>query len=114
LNGGFGKGDISAFFVSTIPFGIVLLLFSLVALPFFSRLPLGFRITVGLIAGILSGFLWTILNRWMLGPWFGAWSFPVLYCWIIGGVVGFVSAILVQAPILASSATEQALGADSP
>jgi hypothetical protein len=114
MNDGFGRGDVSAFFVSSIPFGIVLLILSLVVLPFMSNLPATVRMAVGLVIGILSGFLWTLFNRWMLGPWFGAWSFPVLYCWVVGGVVGFVGAIVVQKAILMIGATEEALGAESP
>ena len=114
MNNGFGGGDVSAFFFWSIQFGVVLSILSLVVLPFLSRLPLGARIAIGLGVGIFSSFLWTVLNRWMLGPWFDAWSFPVLYCWVIGGVVGLVGAIIAQSALLSGSATEHALEAGSP
>lgn len=38
------------------------------------------------LAGVGIGFLATLGVRAMLGPWFGAFSFPVLYCWVVGAV----------------------------
>jgi hypothetical protein len=112
-NGGFGAGDISAFVYSTVPFAAALLLMSLVILVLPKRHPI-FRVAVALIIGALSGFIWTVFNRWMLGPWFGAWSFPVLYCWMVGGAFGLVGAAVIQTVLLGHGATEQTLGADSP
>jgi hypothetical protein len=47
---------------------------------------------VGGAAGILIGFLWTLANAWLLGPWFGAWSLPVVLCWCVGGLLGLAAA----------------------
>ena len=52
------------------------------------------RICVAIVAGAIAGFCWTLLNYWFLGPWFGAWSFPVVDCWIAGGVIGFITVAL--------------------
>ena len=90
LNGGFGAGDISPFVYSTVPFAVVLLLLSFLFVVFFRKLhPLN-RVWLTLVVGTAAGFLWTVFNRWMLGPWFGAWSFAVLYCWMVGGALGMV------------------------
>ncbi len=50
------------------------------------------RITnwISVLLGGLAGFGWTLFNLEMLGPWFGAWSFNVLYCWIVGGAIGIL------------------------
>ena len=83
-NGGFGGGDVSTLVYSTVPFAAVLLLVSFVLLVLPKR-HLILRLALALIIGATSGFIWTVYNRWMLGPWFGAWSFPVVYCWMVGG-----------------------------
>jgi hypothetical protein len=52
-----------------------------------------FRYTGGLFLGLLLGFGFTYGVALMLGPWFGAFSFPVLYCWMIGGIAGMFFAV---------------------
>ena len=89
-NGGFGAGDISPFIYTTLYFAVVLLLPSLLLMLFLRNLHIVNRIWISMLTGALLGFLWTVFNRWMLGPWFGAWSFAVLYCWIVGGAVGML------------------------
>lgn len=37
---------------------------------------------------IAIGFIWTICVAVLLGPWIGAFSFPVLYAWIGGAMAG--------------------------
>jgi hypothetical protein len=49
-------------------------------------------LVIGGTAGIGVGFLWTLANALMLGPWFGAWSFPVLLCWTTGGALSLAAA----------------------
>src|SRR5262245_37148362 len=87
LNGGFGAGDIYAFVFYTIPFCLSILVLSFFSLVILTDLRSALRMLATLIIGASAGFLWTVINRWMLGLWFGAWSFPVLYCWIVGGAV---------------------------
>lgn len=55
-----------------------------------ARLPRGPAIVVAGAAGAAAGFVNTLCVRWMLGPWFGAFGFPVLYAWLLGGLVGAV------------------------
>ena len=106
LNGGFGAGDVPAFFYSTLPFAVVLLLPALVVLVFLRRVHPVIRVALALVVGVASGFVWTVFNRWMLGPWFGAWSFPVLYCWLFGGALGIVGATVAQTLFPKISAAE--------
>jgi hypothetical protein len=53
------------------------------------------RVWLGILLGGLAGLGWTYLNLGFLGPWFGAWSFNVLYCWIVGGVFGILTVALI-------------------
>lgn len=41
---------------------------------------------------MISGVLWTYLVALALGPWVGAFSFPVLSCWVAGGASGIIAA----------------------
>lgn len=90
-NSGFGAGDLSAFVFWSILFSIFLLLpavlYSLLQGP--ARTVSG--VWLGVLLGGFVGLGWTLLNRWFLGPWFGAWSFNVLYCWIAGGASGLLT-----------------------
>jgi hypothetical protein len=43
----------------------------------------------GLI-GVVAGVLWTYVVALMLGPFFGAWSFPALWCWTVGAASGLI------------------------
>lgn len=99
-NGGNDAGDIPPFVFYTIPFSVALIVLSFGLLILLPNVRLALRIIVGLIVGASAGFLWTIINRWMLGMWFGAWGFPVLYCWIVGGVLGMLTGTIVELLLL--------------
>lgn len=94
---GFGSGDLAAFMYWTVIFAVLL---SLLALAFayclrdFRTIN---RVWIAVLIGGVAGFGWTLLNLVMLGPWFGAWSFNVLYCWIAGGAFGFLAVAILGA-----------------
>jgi len=90
LNNGFGTGDVAAFLYWSGLFAVALLLPALVFALLSRNLRTINRIWIGALVGGLAGFGWTLANLKMLGPWFGAWSFNVLYCWIAGGAVGIL------------------------
>jgi hypothetical protein len=86
-NDGFGKGDIQGFaFFSIILSAISLLLFNL-----YKRLFSKTNVTVGIILTIVFSILQTlvfVLLVWLLlGPWVGAYSFPIIWCWLSGIVI---------------------------
>jgi hypothetical protein len=58
------------------------------------RFPSLMRYLLALIVGAGCGVLWTILVRFQLGPYFGAFSFPVIYFWMFGGFSGLLFASL--------------------
>lgn len=46
------------------------------------------RAWCGIVVGVFVGVLFTYGVALVLGQWFGAFSFPVLWCWVAGGAVG--------------------------
>src|SRR5215212_9694830 len=48
--------------------------------------------------GLLLGVLWTTVAASLLGPWIGAFSFPVLACWVLGAATGLVAAATAARP----------------
>jgi hypothetical protein len=48
--------------------------------------------------GTLSGGLWTVCAAILLGGWIGAFSFPVLFCWVGAGVMGGITAAWLARP----------------
>lgn len=94
LNNGFGAGDMTAFLYWTSYFAGLLVLPSLLFAIMFRNARVINRVWVGILLGALAGFGWTLLNLWFLGPWFGAWSFNVLYCWVLGGAFGTLALAL--------------------
>ena len=90
LNHGFGAGDMYAFLYWTSLFALALLLPAVAFAILLRHARTINRVWIGVLLGGLAGFGWTLLNIAMLGPWFGAWSFNVLYCWIVGGAVGIL------------------------
>ena len=94
LNNGFGAGDMSAFLYWTALFAVALLLPALSFALLSRNVRTINRIWIGVLSGGVAGFGWTLLNLAMLGPWFGAWGFNVLYCWIAGGAVGILAVAL--------------------
>jgi hypothetical protein len=91
LQDNFGAGDLRAFSIFSVVFALVLLLPAGLFAVVLRRVRLINRLWLAILLGALAGFCWTVLNRWYLGPWFGAWSFPVLYCWVAGGVFGLLA-----------------------
>ena len=89
---GYGAGDLYAFMFWSVAFALLLGAFGLGWARLTSGLPLIARGLLGGIVGAGSGLLWTIVVRLLLGPWFGAFSFPVVYFWMIGGCFGLLFA----------------------
>jgi uncharacterized BrkB/YihY/UPF0761 family membrane protein len=94
LNNGFGSGDMPAFLYWTVPFSLAVLLLTVPIALLIRKLDRFTRLSIAIVAGAIAGFCWTLLNYGFLGPWFGAWSFPVVDCWIAGGVIGIITVAL--------------------
>ncbi len=50
------------------------------------------------VAGLSFGVVWTFLVALVMGGWIGAFGFPVLLCWIVGSVVGFLGSAVAIRP----------------
>jgi hypothetical protein len=88
LNDWFGAGDLPAMLVWSLPLGALVAITVGRALPRVSGRSQRARIIVLAAIGVLTGVLWTFAAALILGGWIGSFSFPVLYCWAIGGLLG--------------------------
>jgi hypothetical protein len=94
ISRGFGARDLLPFLTWTLAFAVIvspaaqMLVYTFVKV---SPLP---RFLLAGASGIVTGVLWTYAVAQLLGPWVGAFSLPVLFCWIAGGTSGMISALL--------------------
>jgi peptidoglycan/LPS O-acetylase OafA/YrhL len=96
FNDWFGSGDLVAMFFWSLPLGALVWFAMRRAGPrFANRRPRAQSAALGAI-GALTGFLWTFLAALILGGWIGAFIFPVLYCWTLGGLLGGLAAARVD------------------
>jgi hypothetical protein len=88
----FGVGDLYAFSFWSLILSIPVVAVALVLGRLLARLhpTIGFGLAV-ILGGIL-GYLSTVAVWMMLGAWFGAFSFPVFYCWLGGAMAACVTA----------------------
>ena len=91
LNGGFGVGDVTSFVFYSLPFAALSgLIARLVRRPSDALHP-ALRLPLAVVAGVAAGIAWTFVVALLLGPWIGAFSFPVLFCWSAGGAAAMVA-----------------------
>ena len=83
----FGSGDLVAFRFWLTPFCGLIGVSNLSFIFLTERRSLLLRVPLGIVIGALLGFIWTFFVATVLGPWFNAFSFPVLYFWMIGGAL---------------------------
>ena len=86
--GGFGRGDLRALWLWNVPFGVGLSVVAAICAGLVLKRGVLAAPMLAMAFGALYGFAFTVVCRLLLGPWFGAWSFPVLYCWVGGGAFG--------------------------
>ena len=92
FNDWFGASDLLPMFFWSLPLGALVWFAMRRAGPrFVDRRPRA-RTTILAAIGAVTGFLWTFLAALLLGGFIGAFSFPVLYCWTLGGLLGGVAA----------------------
>ena len=92
----FGVGDLRGLLLFTVPLLLILVVSGIALARKLAHRPTWLGLVIGGVAGIGLGFLWTLANALLLGPWFGAWSFPVLLCWTTGGALSLASAATSQ------------------
>ena len=89
-NDWFGVSDLLSFGFLTFPFGILSYLGSGVFVRATRRLPRRLQLALSFVGGVTLGLCFTLAVSNLLGPYFGAFSFPVLLCWMFGGGVGLL------------------------
>ncbi len=91
-NAWFGAGDLQAMLIWSLPLGLVMTVASHRLSRRLSNAGTSLRYATLMLSGGLLGFLWTVVATLLLGAWIGAFSFPVLFCWITGGFMGGIAA----------------------
>src|SRR5882672_3911080 len=86
-NHGFGRGDLSSYAFWNLLFAIYLYAVATVLQPRLHVAHVGVRVFAWTLIGGVAGFLWTWIVAVALGPWIGAFSFPVLYIWTAAGAI---------------------------
>ena len=93
---GFGAGDLWAFgfwsVLPALPAYPVLRLFDRRSHSWTAATAYGAAVFLGLVGGVL----WTLVVASILGGWIGAFSFPVLLCWLSGSLAAFITCALTR------------------
>lgn len=88
----FGAGDLRSFSIWS---AILAMPVAFIAV-FYGRLVVRMNqyiaYALALVIGVILGYVVTLVVWRMLGPWFGAFSFPVFYCWLAGAISACVTA----------------------
>ena len=92
----FGAGDLASFTFWSVVLSLPIIPISFLLGRLLARLGSALAILLAVLSGALLGYLATMLVWMMLGPWFGAFSFPVFYCWLAGAIAACVTATLVS------------------
>lgn len=92
----FGAGDLSSFSFWSIVLSLPIVPASFLLGWLFARRGSVLGLFLAVLSGGLLGYLATMLVWLMLGPWFGAFSFPVFYCWLAGAITACVVATLLS------------------
>lgn len=86
-NHGFGRGDLNSYAYWNLLFASYLYACAAVLQPRLHIAGIVARIFAWIVIGSTAGFLWTWIVAVILGPWIGAFSFPVLYIWTAAGAL---------------------------
>ena len=90
----FGAGDLRSFTFWSVILSLPIIPVAFLLGRVFVRLGSVMGTFLAALSGALLGYLATMLVWVILGPWFGAFSFPVFYCWLAGAITVCVTATL--------------------
>jgi lysylphosphatidylglycerol synthetase-like protein (DUF2156 family) len=97
-NAWFGAGDLPAMIFWSLPLGLMIAATLSVLSRRLARTRTRWHYVALVPIGATIGFSWTIAAAFILGGWIGAFSFPVLFCWVFGGVLGGIAAAWINQP----------------
>jgi len=83
----FGEGDVYFFIFWTVPLAAGLAVSGPAILKLFRTTYFLARLIFIILSGSLLSFLWVYSVSLVLGPWMGAFSFPIFYLWIPGSII---------------------------
>jgi len=92
FNDWFGASDLLPMFFWSLPLGALVSFVMRRAGPRFANRGTDAKTAALAATGALTGFLWTFGAALLLGGFIGAFSFPVLYCWTLDGLLGGIGA----------------------
>ncbi len=102
---GYGTGDIPAFAFWSLGISMLILFYVAWTSKRTFRRPIPLRIAYFVGVPFIA-FAWTIFVASALGPWMGAFSFPVFPCWLVGSCGGAIASCIVRPkPVAAMQAT---------
>lgn len=93
---GLAASDLLVFALYTLPFALLVALFCVLALRFYSDTPLLARHLLALLAGPGLGTVYAVSVVKFLGSWAGSFSLPLWVDWALGGWVGVGCAVFRQ------------------
>jgi predicted membrane protein len=85
-NSWFGAGDLTSFAQWSIMFAVVSVCVAVIVRVTLLRRSAALRYFLAAFCGLVTGYAFTWVVALLLGPWFRAFSFPVLYCWMLAGL----------------------------
>jgi hypothetical protein len=83
LNRWFGSSDLLPFAIYCIPFSLAVAPAVGLVFAVTRRIPIYLAILIAFLAGLSFGWLATLVVAFILGPWFGAMSVPILQVWAV-------------------------------
>ncbi len=101
----YGMGDLKPFAFWTLGLSILILFYAAWMTRQTFKRPVPIKIAY--LLGIpLLAFLWVVFVAMQLGPWMGAFSFPVFPCWLIGACSGAAVSFVIRPAKLRDSHSE--------
>src|SRR5215216_3793539 len=88
FNGAVGINDFAVFLFWSLFFAGIVAVLAVWLIRLVDKLPFLLRYLLALFMGATLGILWTVSIALLLGPWFAAFSFAVMPCWVSAGACG--------------------------
>lgn len=95
-NDGFGQGDIQPFAIHSTILSVISLLLVNIYIWLFSKVNLVIGLILAVIFSAVQTLLFVILVWLVFGPWIGAFSFPIHWCWLSGTAIANIYLLIIS------------------